>query len=370
MNKFMTILLILLLVFSNMPSVGAMPIEPRFDTTELSDGTLMITKYNGTETEVDIPSELGGRLITNIGSAAFYSRNLTRITIPDSVKFIGSSAFGSNSLTTVHIPEGVRTIGPYAFYSNKLTEVSIPDNVTSIEERAFQMNQLTNVELLGNDLIIGDFAFANNKLTSISIANGVKKIGESAFRYNRLTSIEIPGSVETIGQFAFSGSFNGLENELTDVKIQNGVKSIGSNAFFIGSLTSVTIPESVENLDSSAFAYHLLEEVTFEGNPTIGSYGLDQAGPRYKEFKGWYTDEEFTSEWNGTSVPEGKKLYGKRLPAPPQEVSAVKGLEEATVSFTGPTHMGGNAVTNYSVKVYIDGIEQIDGSYAILVNNY
>jgi len=92
-----------------------------------SDGTLTITKYNGSETSVVIPSKINGKTVTAIGNNAFaYCKNITSITIPNTVTSIGSRAFGGcESLTSIIIPDGVKSIGDYAFGGcGELTKVT------------------------------------------------------------------------------------------------------------------------------------------------------------------------------------------------------------------------------------------------------
>ena len=65
--------------------------------------TCEITRYTGSATALEIPSELYGYTVTSIGARAFYgSKSLTSITIPDSVTSIDVSAFYGTRLKTIY----------------------------------------------------------------------------------------------------------------------------------------------------------------------------------------------------------------------------------------------------------------------------
>ena len=107
---------------------------------QASDDAATLVRYFGSDSKVDIPAELGGKPVTEIGEWAFaYCSSLTEVTIPKSVTSIRAFAFRScGSLTKAIIPEGVTSIGESAFQScGSLTEVTIPKSVTSIEYFAF-----------------------------------------------------------------------------------------------------------------------------------------------------------------------------------------------------------------------------------------
>ncbi|MBP1926910.1 hypothetical protein J2Z76_002782 [Sedimentibacter acidaminivorans] len=117
------------------------------------EGTGTITDYsNDGPKDVVIPSTIGGVDVVNIRSDTFNEKQLTSVTIPDSVTSIGEDAFRSNSLATI----------------------IIPDSVSSIGSRAFHANQLTSIKMSKADITIGDNMLTkNNNFRSSYLAGGV-----------------------------------------------------------------------------------------------------------------------------------------------------------------------------------------------------
>lgn len=76
-----------------------------------------IFSYEGTASNVIIPSFYEGKPITIIGSRSFRNnKNITNVTIPNSIVEIDGEAFsGCTGLTGITIPEGVKTIGYNVF---------------------------------------------------------------------------------------------------------------------------------------------------------------------------------------------------------------------------------------------------------------
>ena len=257
--------------------------------------TAKVSGYVGTDTNVIIPATItrDGKTykVTAISDHVFYGcKNLTSITIPNSVTSIGDHVFyGCENLTSITIPNSVTSIGAEAFeYCKNLTSIdvdknnthyksidgnlyskdgtilikyamgktatsfTIPDSVTSIRDHAFYWcSALTAISIPNSVTSIGEWAFARcENLTSITISKGVKSIGSFVFWGCRnLTSISIPKGVKSIGYGAFEGCRN-----LTSISIPKGVKSIGERAFeWCSSLTSVSIPKGVKSIGESAF---------------------------------------------------------------------------------------------------------------------
>ena len=90
----------------------------------LSDGTVKITKYQGTSTEVIIPSKIAGKDVSTIGTSAFY------------IDYGQTGVI--TSITSIDISEGVKTIESGAFVRcTSLKTVIFPGTLSKIEEKPF-----------------------------------------------------------------------------------------------------------------------------------------------------------------------------------------------------------------------------------------
>ena len=254
-----------------------------------------------------------GDSVTFIGKSAFYGcTSLTSVTIPNSVTNIGEYAFISTGLTSplynthvfaylptsfsgaytieegieslsdgafrdckdlssISIPNSVTSIGERAFYGTGLTSVTIPNSVANIGENAF--NKIPNIVYSGtakgapwgarslNGYVEGNLVYRDDTKAEllvcsavvtgeITIPNSVTSIGDEAFcNCSSLTSITIPNSVISIGRSAFYNC-----SSLTSITLPSSVKSIGWSAFSCcTNLTSITIPKSVTSIGGNVF---------------------------------------------------------------------------------------------------------------------
>lgn len=201
----------------------------------LDDGTIEITGYNGTDTDVTVPSAINGKTVTSIGDSSFkFNSTIESISIPGTVKSIGKYAFDKcTSLSSVNLPSSVTTLGNYSFNRcSSLKSIKIPSSVKSIGSGAFE---------------------ECTALTSITIPNGVKTIDAATFSFcSSLESISIPDSITSIGNYAFQKC-----SRLSSITLPDSVARIGQYAFEgCTSLASITIPSSATEIQSSALGYY------------------------------------------------------------------------------------------------------------------
>lgn len=329
----------------------------------LTTGT--ITKYNGTDTVVVIPSKINGVTVTTIGTDAFLGLNITSVTIPANVTEIGSNAFADcTNLTSVNyagdwsnltiqsgnpavqdaaneqlfdfafIPNNtavivkkyngtaadvtipshykgkpVTMIDHAAFHDSAVTSVTIPDSVTSIPDDAFAFcSQLTNISIPNSVTFIGFSAFNScTSLKSITLPSSLSTIQSSAF-YNcgNLETIRIPVSVTFIGNYAFAGCPSSMTVTYPGSKTQWDAITKGSNNDVLENNLICAVLEATFTADGTTLA----------PAQTIDRGGkfTEPAAPSKENhtFAGWYNgDEKFDFDADTTNAPNVLNLVAK-----------------------------------------------------------
>ena len=96
---------------SSKPGYKVEPTEPDLTNGDfgffiINQEELMITKYTGSDTVIEIPESYKNYKVTVIGASVFNDSKITEVTIPSSIKQIEDYAFSSNAfvLPPVLIP--------------------------------------------------------------------------------------------------------------------------------------------------------------------------------------------------------------------------------------------------------------------------
>ena len=294
----------------------------------LDDRTVSITKYLGAGGDVIIPSELGGRIVSEIGeyprasTGAFEEcQTITSVVIPGTVKRIEEAFTGCTNLKKVTMECGVETIERGFEYCSSLTDITLPGEVEinpgtfsatgniktiTIAEGSQNVNHsikyilypslygadssydsLTTINIPDSVITMEDNIFQRcTALTTVNLSNNLTNIGEWQFAYcELLKSISLPDTLTKIEVSAFGStglteitipdSVTSIENsafheclQLSSVTFGNGIRSIGVEAFYgCSMLKSVTIPKNVTSIERGAFGYF------FYGTSDVEEYG-------------------------------------------------------------------------------------------------
>ena len=231
------------------------------------DGLAVIKKYNGTEKNVVIPSQIDEKSVFSIASEAFKNNTyIESVVISEGIIRILPEVFwGCTNLKSVEIPASVTYIADDAFggawwnlydntygqteFCNSLEQIVIAEGNTVYDSRN---NCNAIVETETNTIVRG--------CKNTVIPNSVVCIGAEAFRNcETLTTITIPTSVTEIKYAAFAGC-----SDLKKVSLSEGLEKIGTAAFCKSGITSIHIPASVTEIQNYAI-HTIYDEHPFSG---------------------------------------------------------------------------------------------------------
>lgn len=152
-----------------------------YKVSDNGDGTVTITDYDKTcGSEVNIPSTIRGLTVTRIAD--------------------GNWNFNCTT--------GFCAYGP--FTNKNITSITMPDTITYIRGRTFEYNQITKVKLSSNLIKMGFEVFAPNNLKDDSVIiygrnsdGSIDYITLNSYAGKNIDSLIIPSTITTLGQKAF-----------------------------------------------------------------------------------------------------------------------------------------------------------------------
>lgn len=239
-----------------------------------------IIGFNGTKTEIILPTEYEGKPITIIGDSAFYQSNVTKVTISDSIKTVADYAFAvCSSLKTIYLSKSVTTIGDNAFVECwSLSNIEVAEDnprFSSLEGHLYNKDKTTLIAYsMAKGLLdfhmpetvtkLANFVFYKNRyLKELYIPASLKQIGESVFVESSIDNFYVDeennffSAIDGVlysdeGKTLFAFPPSKIIEEDTYI-ISPNIKKINNNAFVYSSIENYIISQGVEEIGDSVF---------------------------------------------------------------------------------------------------------------------
>lgn len=266
-----------------------------------------VSGLSGSDITVEIPSEVNGITVTEIGKDVFKdNKNVGRLIIPDSVTKLGyrmcsgctalsevrlpagltvipDEAFdGCSSLRTVNFPDTLKEIRSDAFCGTDLTEFIAPDSLTNVWSYAFKDCAALSAVELKNVRSVGNGAFGNcTALRSIRLSDKMTELSDHIFDgCSSLADIDMPDNPIAVSFSVFNGTAyykepSNWENgvlyvdgyliavsedfaSLTEYAVKDGTIVIADDAFsgvgYSSKLKKMTLPTGLYRIGQYAFS--------------------------------------------------------------------------------------------------------------------
>lgn len=217
-------------------------------TYEVIDDCVVITGYEGIETEITVPAEIDGFSVIKIADGAFKNNTaLKSVTVSKGVKDIGTSAFENcTSLATISLPDTIIHIGEKAIcntaYYNDTSNWRLKKSFEDFLEGDGNIDWIDISAPVLQYLYLGKNLIEIELKGKYSITSGTLVIADGAFKGSTgAVDVGLPSSIVTIGNNAFEGC-----TSLEKIRNLNLVDYIYDGAF-----KDCT---SLENLDISEAA--------------------------------------------------------------------------------------------------------------------
>jgi uncharacterized repeat protein (TIGR02543 family) len=302
-----------------------------YEWEDIEGGAVAITNYVGLSTAITIPSQLGGKPVTQIAGGAFSGKSVISVVVPNIVTSIGPGAFaGCTSLQSVALPASLSEIKGETFIGcSSLQSIDIPDSVTNISFAAFRnCTSLSSVAFPDTLETIGENTFAGcTSLQNIELPAGLQGlVGETFKGCSALQSISFPASMTSVGNDSFKDctSLTSVWIYSTDIILGEDGNNIFDSAPLTDGIYGFADSTADDYADMISVPFHALYTVSFDSKggtavddiiTATGSAITKPTDPTKTNyaFSGWYKDAGFASAWNFSTdkVTANTTLYAK-----------------------------------------------------------
>ena len=195
-----------------------------------------VSGLSGSDITVEIPSEVNGITVTEIGKDVFKdNKNVGRLIIPDSVTKLGyRMCSGCTALSEVRLPAGLTVIPDEAFDGcSSLRTVNFPDTLKEIRSDAFCGTDLT--EFIAPDSLTDVWAYAFKDcgaLSAVELKN-VRSVGGGAFEScTALRSIRLSDKMTELSDHIFDGCSSLADIDMPDNPIAVSFSVFNGTAYY------------------------------------------------------------------------------------------------------------------------------------------
>ena len=274
MKKFLSLLLAVLMVIAMLPlsSIAALATasDNTFDVKIIYESGSRrygeITAYNGSDTSVTFPSQIGDVQIVGVSitKQPKEANALRSVTVSEGIIYIGANTFSGCRALQITLPESLRYIGTRAFNFSSIARINFPSGLEGIDMFAFDSVTFadTAVTLPDSLLYLGTYAFAESNITACHCGSRVKPaLMEYAYPgsvIERYAAFTIPGTDGEVLPFACCEELRLLsadpENPYITVK-DNALYTDGGRTLQVvaGDRDRFSIDDTVETLCPYAF---------------------------------------------------------------------------------------------------------------------
>lgn len=176
--------------FSAYADIGEPIVSGDYEYVFLDDGTLKIYDYYGSDSSLEIPTEIDGHEVSTLARYAFS---------------------GCDTIKSIIIPENIKSIQPTVFWNcSNLEYIAVDENNKYYDSRE---NCNAIIETATNTMIEACY--------NTTIPKSVKIIGWGAFGSRKsMETIVVPDNIVKIDRESFASRFNG-STDLKDLFVLN-----------------------------------------------------------------------------------------------------------------------------------------------------